>query len=169
MSDLNRNDLEDILKLVNFCMAHIKSGNVDPHDLLLEMHKIFRSNDAEFFPSNRSLNGVELLNSVSIRESREGLVKYANHYWRYDPLYSAQFCLTPTNRVFKTDDVIPYSQLKKLDYYQEYLRHINWLGELVIRLCTEDGFWGTISLSRSPKQPSLIVQISKRPNSYCPI
>jgi DNA-binding CsgD family transcriptional regulator len=49
--------------------------------------------------------------------------------------------------------VIPYSELKRLDYYQEYLRHINWLGELVIRLCNDGGFWGAMSLSRTPKQP----------------
>jgi DNA-binding CsgD family transcriptional regulator len=134
-------------------MSHIKKGNVDPTDLLTEMLKVFRSYDAEFFPSNQSLNGVDLSNSFSIREGRADHLKYVDHYWRYDPLYSAQFSPKPTNRVFKTDDVIPYSQLKKLDYYREYLQHINWFGELVIRLCTDDGFWGTMSISRSPKQP----------------
>jgi DNA-binding CsgD family transcriptional regulator len=153
MENLNRSDLEEILKLVNFCMAHIKQGNVDPTDLLTEMLKVFRSYDAEFFPSNQSLNGADLSNSFSIREGRADHLKYVDHYWRYDPLYSAQFSIKPTNRVFKTDDVIPYSQLKKLDYYREYLQHINWFGELVIRLCTHDGFWGTMSISRSPKQP----------------
>jgi DNA-binding CsgD family transcriptional regulator len=153
MYNLSRSDFEEILKLVNFCMTNIKTGNVDPKDLLTEMLKIFRSYDAEFFPSNQSLNGVDLSNSFSIREGQADLVKYVDHYWRYDPLYSAQFSPKPTNRVFKTDDVIPYSQLKKLDYYREYLQHINWFGELVIRLCTDDGFWGTMSISRSPKQP----------------
>jgi DNA-binding CsgD family transcriptional regulator len=153
MYNLSRNDLEEILKFVNFCMTRIKTGNVDPKELLTEMLKIFQSYDAEFFPSNRSLNGVDLSNSFSIKEGKADLVKYVDHYWRYDPLYSAQFSTKPTNRVFKTDDVISYSQLKKLDYYREYLQSINWFGELVIRLCTDEGFWGTISISRSPKQP----------------
>jgi DNA-binding CsgD family transcriptional regulator len=153
MYDLTKNDLEDILKIVNFCMARIKTGNVEPKDLLIEMLKTFRSYDAEFFPSNQSLNGVDLANSLSIKEDKANLVKYANYYWRYDPLYSAQFSLIPVNRVFKTDDVISHSQLKKLAYYREYLRHINWLDELVIRLCTDNGFWGTMSISRSSQQP----------------
>ena len=153
MQNLNRNDLEDILKLVNFCMDHIKKGNVDPKDLLTEMLKVFRSYDAVFFPANLSLNGVELSNSFSIKEEKDDLAKYVNHYWRFDPLYSAQFSLNPVNRVFKTDDVISYRQLKKLHYYREYLQYINWFGELVIRLCNDDGFWGTMSLTRSPKQP----------------
>jgi DNA-binding CsgD family transcriptional regulator len=153
MYQLSRNDLQDILKLINFCMTHIKTGNIDPKDLLLEMLKIFRSYDGHFFPTNQSLDGADLSNSFSIKEGQAEQEKYKNYYWRYDPLYSAQFCPTPTKRVFKTDDIISYSQLKKLDYYQEYLRHINWLGELVIRLCNNDGFWGAMSLSRTPKQP----------------
>jgi DNA-binding CsgD family transcriptional regulator len=153
MYNLSRNDLEEILKFVNFCMSRIKTGNVDPKELLTEMLKIFQSYDAEFFPSNQLSNGVDLSNSFSIKEGRADQVKYIDHYWRYDPLYSAQFNTKPTNRVFKTDDVISYSQLKKLDYYREYLQSINWFGELVIRLCTDEGFWGTISISRSPKQP----------------
>ena len=153
MYKLDRNDLEDILKIVNLCMARVKTGCLDTRDLLIEMLNVFRSDDAQFFPSNQSFDGVDLTNSYSIKESSADLVKYIEYYWRYDPLYSAQFSPIPTNRVFKTDDIISYSQLKKLDYYREYLQRINWFGELVIRLCNDDGFWGAISLSRSPKQP----------------
>jgi DNA-binding CsgD family transcriptional regulator len=153
LDNLSRHDLKDILKLVDFCMTRIKTDNIDPKDLLVEMLKIFRSYDAEFFPSNQNMDGVDLSNSFSIKTASVEQAKYKDYYWRYDPLYSAQFCPTPTNRVFKTDDIIPYSRLIKLDYYQEYLRHINWLGELVIRLCTDHSFWGAISLSRTPKQP----------------
>jgi DNA-binding CsgD family transcriptional regulator len=153
MYELDRNDLEDILKIVNFCMARIKTGSLDTRDLLAEMLNVFQSYDAQFFPSNQSFDGVDLSNSYSIKESSTDLVKYVDYYWRFDPLYSAQFSPTPTNRVFKTDDIIPYSQLKKLEYYREYLQRINWFGELVIRLCSDDGFWGAMSLCRSPKQP----------------
>lgn len=153
MDGLSRNEIEDILKLVNFCMNHIKTGNLDPKDLLVEMARIFRSYDAEFFPSNQNMDGIDLSNSLSIKEGEADHKKYVDHYWRYDPLYSAQFSPEPVNRVFKTDDIIPYSQLERLDYYRDYLQHINWFGELVIRLCTESGFWGTMSISRSPKQP----------------
>jgi DNA-binding CsgD family transcriptional regulator len=153
MCKLDRDDLEDILKIVNFCMARIKTGSLDTRDLLTKMLDVFQSYDAEFFPSNQSFTGVDLSNTFSIKESSADLEKYIEYYWRYDPLYSAQFSPQPTNRVFKTDDIIPYSQLKKLDYYREYLARINWFGELVIRLCTNDGFWGAISLTRSPKQP----------------
>lgn len=150
---LDRNDLEEILKIVNFCMKQMTSGYINPRDLLIEMLQIFRSYDAEFFPPNQSLTGIELNNTCCIKESSDDLKKYIEYYWQYDPLYPTQSRPEPTNRVFKTDDVIPYSQLKKLPYYRDYLRHINWFDELIIRLCTNTGFWGSISLSRSPDQP----------------
>jgi hypothetical protein len=40
MYDLNRYDLEEILKFVNFCMINIKKGNLNSKDLLMEMLKI---------------------------------------------------------------------------------------------------------------------------------
>jgi DNA-binding CsgD family transcriptional regulator len=150
---LDRNELEEVLKLVNFCMKQMTSGSIDPRDLLIEMLHIFHSYDAEFFPPNRSLTGIELNNTCSIKESSDDLRKYIDYYWQYDPLYPTQSRPEPTNHVFKTDDVIPYTQLKKLAYYRDYLRHINWFDELIFRLCTDTGFWGSISLSRSPDQP----------------
>jgi len=150
---LDRTDLEEVLKLVNFCMKQMTSGFIDPKNLLIEMLQIFRSYDAEFFPPNQSLTGIELDNACSIKESSDDLKKYIEYYWQYDPLYPTQSRPEPTNRVFKTDDIISYSQLKKLPYYRDYLRHINWFDELIFRLCTDTGFWGSISLSRSPDQP----------------
>jgi DNA-binding CsgD family transcriptional regulator/PAS domain-containing protein len=150
---LDRNDLEEVLKLVNFCMKQMTIGHIDTRDLLMEMLQIFRSYDAEFFPPNQNLTGIELNNTSGIKESNDDLKKYIDYYWQYDPLYPTQSKPEPTNRVFKTDDIISYSQLKELPYYREYLRHINWFSELIIRLCTNNGFWGSISLTRSPNQP----------------
>jgi len=153
MYSLERHDFEEILKLVHFCMTHIKTGSINPKDLLEEMLKVFRSYDAVFFPSNPEMNGVDLTKSFGLKEGPRDITKYLDHYWRMDPLFAAQFSPEPTNLVFKTDDVISYPKLKKLDYYREYLQHINWFGELVIRVCSENGFWGTMSLSRSQNQP----------------
>ncbi|MBN2238426.1 MAG: helix-turn-helix transcriptional regulator [Dehalococcoidales bacterium] len=150
---LDRTDLEEVLKLVSFCMKQMAAGSIEPRGLLLEMLQIFRSYDAEFFPPNQNLTGIELNDTCSIKESNEFLKKYIDYYWQYDPLYPVQSHPEPVNRVFKTDDVISFSQLKKLRYYREYLRHINWFDELIIRLCTGTGFWGSISLTRSPDQP----------------
>jgi DNA-binding CsgD family transcriptional regulator len=150
---LIQKDLEDVLKVGGLCMSCVKAGKMDVKHILAELCKIFQSSNVEFFPPNQALDGVDLPKVIDLNDDRWSIDKYAEYYWRYDPLFSTQFCLTPTNLVFKTDDIIPYNQLKNLTYYQDYLSQINWFSELVIRLCNEEGFFGTISVSRPPEQP----------------
>jgi DNA-binding CsgD family transcriptional regulator len=65
-----------------------------------------------------------------------------------------QFSPVPSNPVFKTDDVIPYSQLINLEYYNSFLRPQNLLGELIIRLYSKDNVFGAISLQRFKEHPN---------------
>ncbi len=150
---LIQTDLEDVLKVGGLCMSYLKSGKMEVKHILAELCKIFQSSNIEFFPPNQTLDGADLLKAMALNNDRWSVDKYAEYYWRYDPLFSTQFCVTPDNLVFKTDDIIPYNQLKNLKYYQDYLSHINWYSELVIRLCNKQGFYGTISISRPPEQP----------------
>ncbi|OGO22416.1 MAG: hypothetical protein A2144_10915, partial [Chloroflexi bacterium RBG_16_50_9] len=59
-----------------------------------------------------------------------------------------QFSPQQANLAFKTDDVIPYSRMVELDYYNSFLRPQNLLGELIIRLYSGDNTFGAISLQR---------------------
>jgi DNA-binding CsgD family transcriptional regulator len=151
---LTQNDYQDVLKIGNLCISSLKSGKLEIKEILNQICEIFESNNVEFFPPNDTLDGVDLAKACDLNGPQWALNQYADYYWRYDPLFSAQFCSEPTNLVFKTDDIISYHQLKNLDYYRKYLVLRNWLSELVIRLCDEVGFYGTFSISRSLTQPS---------------
>ncbi len=118
------------------------------------MLKLFRADDAVFFSGNRTLSGIDWANSFSLYGNKSYLAQYANHYWRYDPLYSDQFSLKPVKLVFKTDDIIPYSQMVQLDYYNNFLRPQHQLGELIVRLCSGSKFFGVIAIQRGENQPS---------------
>ena len=151
--NLVQHDFEDVLKVGNLCTSYLKKGGVEVRSVLSEICRIFKSNDIEYFPPTPNLDGADLLKAFDLNGDKWSVDRYAEHYWRYDPLYNYQFCLAPTNLVFKTDDIIPYNQLVNLDYYQNYLRPTNWFSELVIRLCNREGFFGTISVSRQANQP----------------
>jgi DNA-binding CsgD family transcriptional regulator len=152
MYRLSSKDLSDILNLINFCRSYLKNrGKIK--DILSELLKLFRSNDAVFFSGNRDLNGIDWVNSFSLHGDRLYLAQYANYYWRYDPLYQTQFCPMPIKPVFKTDDIISYSKMAKLEYYNDFLRPQNQLGELIVRLCSGKKFFGVIALQRSKEQP----------------
>ena len=153
MYTLNKNDYDDALKLINCCISCLKKGG-KTEDILSEMLKSFNADDAVFLSANNNYDGVNLANSYVLCKDRKYLNQYADYFWRYDPLYQMQFCPVPSNPVFKTDDVIPYSQLINLEYYNSFLRPQNLLGELIIRLCSKDSVFGAISLQRFKEHPN---------------
>lgn len=152
MYTLDKNDYDDVLDLASCCAARLKdSGRVE--SLLSEMLKSFNADEAVFLSASNNNEGVNLANSCVLCKDKAFLTQYADYYWRYDPLYQKQFCPTPSNPVFKTDDVIPFSQMVKLEYYNAFLRPQNLLGELIIRLYSKDSILGAISLQRYQEHP----------------
>lgn len=149
---LDSKDLQHILDLILLYYSYLETGG-KLRDILSEMLKLFRANDVVFFSGNRDLNGIDWTSSFSLYGEKTYLSQYANHFWRYDPLYQAQFCTRPIRPVFKTDDIIPYSQLVKLEYYNNFLRPQDQLGELIIRVCSGKKFFGVIAIQRSKNQP----------------
>ncbi len=153
MYTLNKNDYHDVLNLFNRCVACLKN-DVKIEGILFEILKSFKADDIVFLSTDNSENGLDLANSYVLRRDRTFLNQYADYFWRYDPLYRMQFYNNTKNPVFKTDDVIPYSQMIKLDYYNFFLRPQNLLGELIIRLYSKDSVFGAISLQRFKEHPN---------------
>jgi DNA-binding CsgD family transcriptional regulator len=153
MCTLNKNDYHDAINLLDRCIACLKN-DAKIEGVLFEILKSFKADDIVFLSANNSENGVDLANSYVLRRDRAFLNQYADYFWRYDPLYHMQFYNNTKNPVFKTDDVIPYSQMIKLDYYNLFLRPQNLLGELIIRLYSEDRVFGAISLQRLKEHPN---------------
>jgi DNA-binding CsgD family transcriptional regulator len=143
----DHNNYDDAMDLVNCCVSCLKnSGKTE--DVLFELLKSFKADDAVFLSANDSHMGVNLTKSYVLCKDRKYLNQYADFYWQQDPLYQMQFCSDQNIPVFKTDDVIPYSQLVNLEYYDSFLRPQNVLGELIIRICSQDRVLGALSLQR---------------------
>jgi len=153
MYTLNRNDYSDALNLINRCITCLKDGG-KIEAILYEILKSFDADDVVFLSANNGNAGVDLTNSYVLRKDRSFLNQYADYFWRYDPLYHMQFNNTHKNPVFTTDDVIPYSKIVKLEYYNSFLRPQNLLGELIIRLYSRDSVCGAISLQRFKEHPN---------------
>ena len=147
MYNLNNSDYNDVFNLMYNCVSFLKTEG-KTENLLSELIKTFKADEAVFLSANDNYEGVNLANSYALCRDRSSLTKYANHFWRYDPLFKMQFCPTPVSPVFKTDDVIPYSQMVKLEYYYSFLRPQNLLGEMIVRLNSKDHLLGVISLQR---------------------
>jgi DNA-binding CsgD family transcriptional regulator len=120
--------------------------------IVAEMAKKFQAEDAVFFSQSQKQNEIDWENSFSLYSDKSYLGKYVGYYRHLDPLYPAQFNSKPSMTVFKTDDIIPYSELMKLEYYNDFLRPQKQCKELIIRLCSSLHFFGVIALQRSEKQ-----------------
>ena len=142
----------DALAVVNGCLSCLKNGG-HTEDVLFELLKTFNADDAVFLSTGDQQRGVDPTRSFVVRKDRTFLERYAENYWQLDPLYHLQFSPEQDLQVFKTDDVISFSQLINLEYYNEFLRPQDLLGELIIRLCSEHGVMGAISLQRLRNHP----------------
>ena len=148
---------DDALSTVNGCLARLKKGG-RTEDILFELSKSFEADDAVFLSAGDQQHGVDLSRSFVLRKDRRYLDQYADSYWQLDPLYQVQFSPNGSQPVFKTDDIIPYSQLVNLEYYQAFLQPQDLFGELIIRLCSEGNVKGAISLQRKKEHPGFAKQ-----------
>jgi DNA-binding CsgD family transcriptional regulator len=153
MYSLNNHEYEDILNLTYYCVSCLKNGG-KTENILNEMLRAFKADEAVFLSANDDYEGVNLAKCYAICHDRSYLIQYAEHFWRYDPLFKMQFRPLSINPVFKTDDVIPFSQMVKLEYYYSFLRPQNLLAEMIIRLHSKDNLLGAISLQRYKEHPN---------------
>jgi DNA-binding CsgD family transcriptional regulator len=167
MYTLNKNDYHDVFNLSNRCIGCLKNGG-NIKDILFEILRSFKADDAVFLSAGNDHYGVNLANSYVLRKERKYLDQYADYFWRYDPLYTIQFYAEPGNPAFKTDDVIPYSQLVNLEYYNSFLRPQNLLGELIIRLYSRDNVFGAISLQRTKQHPNFVQKDTQKATLMAP-
>ncbi|HEY97583.1 MAG TPA: response regulator transcription factor [Dehalococcoidia bacterium] len=167
MHTLTKNDYDDALDLINCCLSCLKSGG-KTEEILYALLKSFKADQAVYLSASNNDNGVDLSNSYALCQDKSFLNQYAEYFWRYDPLYQMQFCPTPDNLVFKTDDIIPYSQMVKLEYYNSFLRPQNLLGELIIRLYSKGYVYGVISLQRFREHSNFNVNDTQKASLLVP-
>jgi DNA-binding CsgD family transcriptional regulator len=151
---LTQNDYKDILKIADICLSSLKISRLELSDILSALCEIFLSSNVAFYPPNGTLDGVDLDQASDINPFKsEALKEYADHYWRFDPFFEAKFCHSPTNLVFRTEDIVPDYQTPNHENYQDHPALVNWSHELVIRLCDQDGFYGAFCILRSLTSP----------------
>jgi DNA-binding NarL/FixJ family response regulator len=168
MGETDTTSYDEALSTVNGCLACLKNGGRN-EDILFELSKAFDADDAVFLSASEGHQGVDLSHSFVLRKDRRFLDQYADSYWQFDPLYNVQFSPNSTQSVFKTDDVIPYSQLVNLEYYEAFLQPQDLLGELIIRLNSKGDVKGAISLQRKKEHPSFVQQDIERAQLMVPL
>jgi DNA-binding CsgD family transcriptional regulator len=152
MDKLKGKDIDEVINLMQLYPTPVKASS-DVTRFFQETQKTFNSDELVFlFPDSRT-NGIDVKRSFVLQQKEAILSRYANYFWKYDPLYSAELSSEQNALVFRTQDVMPYKHFVKLEYYYDFLRPQNLFSELVIRLFFKSFFLGAISLLRSKNKP----------------
>ncbi|MBN1191010.1 MAG: helix-turn-helix transcriptional regulator [Dehalococcoidales bacterium] len=152
MGMLKGKDVDEIINLMQLCPSPLKTSD-DINRFFLETQKVFEADELVFLYPDNQTNGIDLKRSFNLRRDRSFLSRYADYFWRLDPLYSAEFSAEHNMPAFRTEDVMPYSHFVKSEYYYDFLQPQNLFSELAIRLCFKSYFLGAISLLRSKNRP----------------
>ncbi len=150
MSYLTSKDFKDVLRLIHLSQS---SREIEAlrRELLKEMEGVFRIQSANFFLSNDDLKKIDIGNVMSLGIEKNYIDQYNEYYYLYDPFRSA---LDTGKAVVKTDDILPYSDLKRLEYYNDFLLPQKIHHELVIFLRSGSRPLGVIALFRPKNHPS---------------
>lgn len=149
---LSNGDVNDVLGIIRKCTSRVLDGRSE--DILADLTTSFGADGAAFLSADEYQAGINLNRSYTVYTDSEYLSKYSDFFWKQDPLYKMQFGPHSQRNVFKTDDVIPYSKLINLEYYQAFLRPQNLMGELIIRLDPDEDVINSISLQRAKTRSS---------------
>ena len=150
MSYLTSQDFKDTLRLIHLSQSNWEIDALR-RELLQEMEGVFRIQSANFFLSNDDLKKIDIGNVMSVGIERNYIDQYNEYYYLYDPFRSA---LDTGKAVVKTDDILPYSDLKRLEYYNDFLLPQKIHHELVIFLRSGPRPLGVIALFRPKNHPS---------------
>ncbi len=149
---LKGKDIDEIINLMQVCPAPLKIGD-DVSRFFRETQKAFDSDELVFlFPNDRN-SGIDLKRSFNLRPQKAFLSRYADYFWRHDPVYNAELSSEQHTLAFRMQDIIPYKHFVKLKYYSDFLQPQNLFSELIVRLFFKSFFLGAISLFRSKNKP----------------
>ncbi len=152
MERLKGKDVDEIFNLMQHYPTPVKTGD-DTIRFFQETKKTFDSDELVFLYPNNQTNGIDINRSFSLQQKNSFLSRYADYFWRYDPVFSAELSFEQHTLAFRTQDVMPYKHFIKLKYYSDFLQPQNLFSELVIRLFFKSFFLGAISLLRSKNKP----------------
>lgn len=149
MCRLKGQDYKDVCDVSQFACSSLDITTIRLRVLSI-LERVFKSQGGVFLLANQELNKLAVDNIVGLDVDKSAIDKYNQYFWHYDPIYHA--ALHSRKVVFRNNDILPYSEWAKLEYYNDFLQPMNIYRELAICLRVGTGILGQISLFRPRPQ-----------------
>jgi len=165
MCRLEGRDYKDIIDVNQLAHSSLDTKTIRMRVLSI-LESMFKAWGGVFLIGDHELNKLAVNNIVGLNVDKSGIDKYAQYYWRYDPIYHA--ALHSRRLVFRNNDILPYSDWVKLEYYNDFLQPLNIYRELAICLRLGTKILGQISLLRPRLQSNFNESDILRANLVAP-
>lgn len=145
MCRLEGRDYKDIIDVTQLAHSSLDAKTIRMRVLSI-LESMFEAAGGVFLIGDNELNKLAVENIVGLNVDQSEIDKYSQCYWRYDPIYHT--ALYSRRLVFRNNDILPYSEWAKLEYYNDFLQPMNIYRELAVCLRVGTGILGQISLFR---------------------
>jgi DNA-binding CsgD family transcriptional regulator len=122
--------------------------------ILEHIFKIFKAESAVFFFRYSDDNNLDTEKTVLVNLSWQYIKQYIKYYYHIDPFFQ----VTSELGAFRDTDLMPHSALRKLEYFNDFIKpqRINHL--LVIYLMMNNKILGHIGINRHGNTPEFSIK-----------
>lgn len=150
MGCLTSKDFKDVLHLIHLSQSS-REINALRQELLQEMDNVFRFHSANFFLSKDDQKKIDIANVLSFGIEKRYIDQYNEYYYLQDFFRST---FDSRKAVATTEDILLYSDLVNLEYYNDFLLPQKIHHELAVYLRSGSSFLGVIALFRPKNSPN---------------
>jgi DNA-binding CsgD family transcriptional regulator len=150
MGSLGTEELKDVFaisqKIFDF-------NNVDElrRQTLSLLEPVFKADKANFFLVNKWQPKLDLQGVISSGVDNYYIRDFETHYHKSDPFLRSLFCFD--SNVYTTEQIIPFGELERTAYYNEFLKPQSIHSQIVLYLRSGDRLFGVIALFRPRAVP----------------
>ena len=147
MTALSYRDMKDVLLITGVALECRDTDEMRTH-VLESFKRVFKAEKGSFFLGRESGEGIDLSNAMISGVDPKAKAEYLQFYHRLDP---TNIGLRSAFNVYSIDDIVPFSDLTKSRYYNEFYKPQSILYELVMLFRSGTQLLGLLSVLRPPQ------------------
>jgi DNA-binding CsgD family transcriptional regulator len=121
---------------------------------LLHLEPVFKAHKSNFFLVQRGDNSLSIKDAAARGIEKKYFDYFEEHYYRMDPFINAiSAVLIGPKTVYTTDQLVPYEEYVKTEYYNEFIKPQDIYAELVVYLTSGTRLLGVMSFFRPRGRP----------------
>jgi DNA-binding CsgD family transcriptional regulator len=148
---LNGLAAQDLMEVLKVGRTALECNTVDEMipEMLRQLEAVFEAGNSTFFFARHPAKGIDLDRVITMGIEDNFLIQFRDYYHRLDPFLKVFQTTSPP--VLTTEQIIPFRDLIRREYYNDFLRLQSIHYQMSIYLKSEGTLLGVLSLFRPKK------------------